>query len=85
MIRDLGYRPYRPAGYTDDLGILADRNQWVSTQKPGWYVLVAVHGYMDVIDWLIKDGVVFDRAAGDPNVLIFYEREPVVELMLRWG
>ena len=24
-------------GWTDDLGIIADRNQWVKEELPGWY------------------------------------------------
>lgn len=26
-----------PSGWTDDLGIIADRNQWVQEHLPGWY------------------------------------------------
>lgn len=26
-----------PAGYVDDLGIIADVNQWVDERIPGWY------------------------------------------------
>lgn len=28
------------SGYTDDLGIIADRNQWVMQVLPGWYARV---------------------------------------------
>ena len=31
------YRRGHPSGYTDDLGILADRNQWVPEEPSGWY------------------------------------------------
>ena len=33
------YRVGHPAGWTDDLGIIADRNQYVSSELAGWYAL----------------------------------------------
>lgn len=83
MIRDLGYRPYRPSGYTDDLGIIADRNQWVPEQVPGWYVFVSGPKYMEVVECLIESKIKFDRSVGDQNMLIFDNKNDVVELMLR--
>lgn len=85
MIRDLGYRCYRPGGYTDDLGIIADRNQWVSEQKPGWYVFVGRDDYGDVMEWLSHGSIVFDKMHGDPNMLILDDRNTVTEMMLRWA
>lgn len=37
MTLTLHYRRGHPAGYTDDLGIIADRNQWVDEELAGWY------------------------------------------------
>lgn len=37
MTYSLQYCEGHPAGYTDDLGIIADRNQWVEEEFPGWY------------------------------------------------
>ncbi len=35
-------------GWTDDLGIIADRNQWISYRPPGWYL----HEYsIEVHEW----------------------------------
>jgi hypothetical protein len=34
---DIRYEYGHPAGYTDDLGIIADRDQWVDEVIPGWY------------------------------------------------
>lgn len=31
------YEHGHPEGWTDDLGIIADRNQWVKELLPGWY------------------------------------------------
>ncbi len=33
----ISYEEGHPAGWTDDLGIMADRNQWVREVFPGWY------------------------------------------------
>lgn len=33
------YRRGHPAGWTDDLGIIADRNQYISSELAGWYAL----------------------------------------------
>lgn len=40
-----------PEGYTDDLGIIADRNQWVNAKLPGWYFSMP-SDYVDTIyEW----------------------------------
>lgn len=43
MTYQLYYRRGHPAGYTDDLGIIADRNQWVEEELPGWYCFIPYH------------------------------------------
>lgn len=40
---NLHYRQGHPAGWTDDLGIIADKNQWVREELPGWYCYIPVH------------------------------------------
>lgn len=37
MAWEIDYQAGRPAGYTDDLGIIADSNQWVKEMPSGWY------------------------------------------------
>jgi hypothetical protein len=32
-----------PAGWTDDLGIIADKNTYVTEHLPGWYVYIDPH------------------------------------------
>ncbi len=82
MIEDLGYRPYYPSGYTDDLGIIADRNQWVPAQLPGWYVMVRNH---DVITWLEENGIDYHRPyRSNRNILMFDDRDTVINLKMRW-
>lgn len=38
----LEYRKFFPAGFTDELGLISDRNQYVPEQKEGWYILGSV-------------------------------------------
>ena len=40
---NLHYRCGHPAGWTDDLGIIADKNQWVREELPGWYCYIPIH------------------------------------------
>lgn len=37
-VGEVWYTEGHPEGYTDDLGIIADSNRWVSAELPGWYV-----------------------------------------------
>lgn len=40
-----------PDGYTDDLGIIADCNQWIEYRPAGWYIH-SLRGYdTDMIEW----------------------------------
>jgi hypothetical protein len=38
MIFEVEWLDGHPAGYTDDLGIIADKDEWVQEQLPGWYI-----------------------------------------------
>lgn len=49
----LHYRRGHPAGYTDDLGIIADENQWVPEEWSGWYLYLpyGVGKHVDIVKW----------------------------------
>lgn len=81
MIKDLGYRPYRPSGYTDDLGIIADRNQWVSAQIPGWYFRVKKN-LDQVVSWLEENDVSYTDHRW---ALIIHGRDDATLFKLRWA
>ena len=40
VVKAMFYTEGHPAGFTDDLGIIADKNQWVDAEIPGWYVFM---------------------------------------------
>lgn len=45
------FRSGHPAGYTDDLGILADENRWVREEYPGWYVYLDYYDRAKILSW----------------------------------
>lgn len=49
------WRNWQPAGYTDDLGIIADCNQWVNEVLPGWYLKVPVDMAREIHEWCDKN------------------------------
>jgi hypothetical protein len=76
------YREYRPAGYTDDLGIIADRNQWVKEQPEGWHIFVRVKEWYDIRDWLVDNNI--DYINYYSSIVLFNESD-VTMFLLRWG
>jgi hypothetical protein len=79
---DIQYRPRRPSGYTDDLGIIADRNQWVSEQVRGWYVFAGPGRLRDILTWLEENDILYTRWA--LGVIIFNKADTVL-FKLRWS
>lgn len=78
------YRRGHGAGYTDDLGIIADENQWVEAQKSGWVSDVDPQDYMAIREWCeqnLKHGTWYTG-----TYYIFLENEKdVAWFMLRWA
>ena len=79
---DIQYRPWRPSGYTDDLGIIADRNQWVPEQVRGWYVFAGPGQLRDILTWLEENNIPYTRWA--LGVIIFNKADTVL-FKLRWS
>lgn len=54
VIKSIIFECGHPAGYTDDLGIIADRDQWVPARHKGWYVFMEYDEHATVtkiVDW----------------------------------
>lgn len=81
MTIQVEYRSYRPAGFTDDLGIIADRNQWLSEQHAGWYILTHHDDWYDILNWLTENNI--DHSASSSGLMLFNEKD-VVLFKLRW-
>lgn len=47
----LSYYRGNPAGYTEDLGIISDRNQWLPARPAGWYVVPSLSKRPEVFEW----------------------------------
>ena len=48
---EIRYERGNPSGWTDDLGIIADKNQWVQERLSGWYAWIHHSQAMEVHDW----------------------------------
>ena len=78
------YEHGHPAGFTDDLGIIADRNQWVEEVTGGWYSEVDPQDYIAIHEWCeqtLKHG---DWSTGVYYVILQNEKD-VSWFMLRWS
>lgn len=77
-----------PAGYTDDLGIIADRNQWVNERLAGWYTQIPYAQVMEIHEWCeqnlqgywkLRQGGALERE------LYMSEEKDVTLFSLRWS
>ena len=78
------YRRGHPAGFTDDLGIIADRNQWVEEQPSGWQSVIDPQDYLGIREWCQQN---LEHGAWYTNTYyIFLKNEKdVAWFMLRWS
>lgn len=78
------WRNGHPAGYTDDLGIIADRNQWVEAVSPGWISDIDPQDYMAIREWCQQT-----LKHGSWGIGVYYiilqREEDVAWFMLRWS
>ena len=78
------WRDWRPAGYTDDLGIIADRNQWVEEETPGWISNIDPQDYIPMREWCEQHLKHSDWCTG-VYYIILQREEDVSWFMLRWS
>jgi hypothetical protein len=78
------YRRGHPAGYTDDLGIIADRNQWVEAVTGGYHSTVDPQDYTEMYQWCTQNLRHNDWCMGVYYVILQRE-EDVAWFMLRWS
>lgn len=85
---EIRYEHGNPAGYTDDLGIIADRNQWIPERLPGWYTRVPYHQAMEIHEWCERNlqGYWKLRRGGTLERELYMSEEKDVTLFtLRWA
>ena len=78
------WNDWRPAGYTDDLGIIADRNQWVEEVIGGYSSDVDPQEYTDMREWCEKNLNHGDWCTG-AYYIILQREEDVAWFLLRWS
>jgi hypothetical protein len=78
------YRRGHPAGYTDDLGIIADRNQWVEEVTGGYYSEVDPQEYIAMHEWCEQNFKHGDWCTGVYYVILQNEKD-VAWFMLKWA
>ena len=84
VVPEFVWRNGHPAGYTDDLGIIADRNQWVDAEIPGWISNIDPQDYVPMREWCEQNlrnggwwtGVFY---------IILQREEDVAWFLLRWA
>ena len=80
MTIEVEYRPYRPEGFTDDLGIIADRNQWIPQQHAGWYILTNSDDWFNILNWLTENNI--DHSVSTNGIMMFNQKDAVLFKLL---
>lgn len=87
MSFSMKYYSGHPAGYTDDLGIIADENQWVAAEYAGWYCNsngpIQVTSVSDIYQWCKNNIRNFWNLRG--SSFYFEDEKDAMLFMLRWG
>jgi len=81
-----------PAGYTDDLGILADRNQWALERRPGWYGYArdyTIDSLRPMNHWCkqnLKEDSWHVKTSGEGFIEVYIQNEKdYIMFLLRWS
>lgn len=78
------YQRGHPGGWTDDRGIIADKNQWIRERRSGWESNIDPQDCMEMREWCeqnLKHGPWY---VGTYHIFIERE-EDVAWFMLRWS
>lgn len=79
---EIEYLGYQPDGYTDDLGIIADRNQWIPERPAGWHVYnINPNDWYEVREWLDENNIWHETHY---SRLVLKSESDVTLFMLRW-
>jgi len=82
MSIEMVYRPYRSEGYTDDLGIIADRNQWVPEQPEGWHIRIDRTKWYEIREWLDENGIMHETYFSN---IVLHRRKDAMLFEMRWA
>jgi len=78
------YDPGHPEGWTDDLGIIADKNQWIEGRDGGWYSELDPEDYHEIRKWCEQN---FEHGSWYIGIYYIYIRNEndVAWFLLRWS
>ena len=69
-------------GWTDDLGIIADRNQWIKAQPAGWYLT----GHNDEVHkWCLGNLKSYNFMWTNPFTCCIDNEDDITLFKLRWA
>ncbi len=83
IVPDFRYAHGHPSGYTDDLGIIADHNQWVDEVWPGYYSLINPAREAEYREWCETNAK--HTYEVKRNSIYFSSEKDVTWFMLRWS
>ena len=78
------YERGNPEGWTDDLGIIADKNQWVEQRDEGWYSDFDPQDNFAIREWCEQNFKHGDWYTGGYYIFLKHEKD-VAWFMLRWS
>ena len=81
MSIEIKYLNSHPEGFTDDLGIIADRNQYVPGRPGGWHIY-NVKEFPEVREWLDDNNI---HHTTYYTRIVLFRKEDVVLFQLRWA
>lgn len=80
---DFHYQQGHPAGYTDDLGIIADQDQWVEEQPSGWRSQIDPRDAVEMFKWCENN--LKGRWYPGVNHIVISDERDVNWFLLRWA
>lgn len=78
------YYEGHPAGWTDDLGIIADRNQYIDAEDSGWYcIVISPNRTKEIRHWC--ENTIQNYWNYSNRGFFFAEEQDALLFTLRWG
>lgn len=77
-------------GLTDDLGIIADRDQWVPARPAGWYLHCSPGRDYEILKWCRENLESYEEYRSDISMFggiidrVILDEEDVILFKMRW-
>jgi len=82
----LSYYRGNEEGYTEDLGIISDRNQWLPARPAGWYVVPSLSKRPEVFEWCKENLKSYREYRNDSRFMdrVILNEKDATLFLLRW-